>query len=86
MPYLTHWEKEGLQKGLKQGKQEGKQEGLREAVLAALEERFGAVPEPVEQAVRSVSDPGLLSELLRLAIRAPSLEAFEAELRARVGG
>jgi len=86
MPYLTHWEKEGLQKGLKQGKQEGKQEGLREAVLAALEERFGAVPEPVEQAVRGVNDPGLLSELLRLAIRAPSLGAFEAELRARVGG
>ena len=82
MPHLTVWERRGLEKGLKEGLKEGKQED----VLAVLEERFGGVPGPVEQAVRAVSDPGLLSELHRQAIKTESLEAFEAVLRERAVG
>jgi NhaP-type Na+/H+ or K+/H+ antiporter len=52
-------------------------------VLAALEERFGAVPAAVEQAVLAVTDPGLLSQLLRQAVKVPTLEALEALLRER---
>lgn len=65
---------------------EGEGKGRQESILAALEERFGSVPEALETVVRTVSDVDALSELHRLAIRAPSLEAFEAALRARTGG
>ena len=86
MPHLTVWERRGMEKGLKEGKEEGLKEGKQEDVLAVLEERFGGVPGPVEQAVRAVSDPGLLSELHRQAIKTESLEAFEAVLRERAVG
>jgi len=65
---------------------EGRVEGKQEDILAALEERFGGVPGRVETAVREVHEPDQLSELLRQAIRVASIEAFEAELRARSGG
>ena len=71
MPHLTVWERKGIEKA------------QREAVLAALDERFGAVPAQIEQTVRSVSDPDILSQLLRQAIKAPTLEAFDAVLRER---
>ena len=86
MTHLTVWERRGMEKGIEKGRQEGIEEGRQEDILAALEVRFGAVPGPIDQAVRAVSDAGLLSDLLRQAIKASSLEAFEAVLRERAIG
>ena len=74
MPYITSAERLG---SLGQARQD---------VLQALEVRFGAVPEPVRQAVLQVSDLDLLSGLLRRAILVESMVAFEEELGARAGG
>jgi len=81
--YIAEGEEKGRQEGEKKGREEGEKKGR---ILAALELRFGEVPRELEGAVRELDDLDVLSELQGLAIRAPSLEAFEAELRTRVGG
>jgi len=56
------------------------EEGLRDDVLAALEVRFGAVPEALAEQVRRRQGRSGLEGLLRRAIVVESLEAFAREL------
>ena len=98
MPYMTVWERRGIEQGLAEGKQqglvEGKQQGLAEgeargmqqAVIGTLELRFKSVAQRTRQTVQQEKDLDRLRELLRQAINAESLEAFEAELFAGKDG
>ncbi len=68
MPYVTSFERLAIQKGIvNRG---------REDVLDALETRFAAAPEPIEQRVNQIADEQLLKSLLRQAILVKSLEDF----------
>ncbi len=70
----------GREEGLEQGLEQGRVEGLRDDVLAALEVRFGAVPEALAEQVRQRRGRSELEGLLRCAIVVASLEAFAREL------
>ena len=92
MPHITLFEelalKEGLKKGLVEGRQEGLVEGLekgilqtaREAVLDVLDTRFGQVPASVRERVNDIGSEPRLKDLLRRAVRASSLDEFQAAL------
>ncbi len=73
---------EGRTKGLEEGRAKGVAEGLLEArrqdVLEALEARFGAVAERVREQVLGLTDEADLRQAHRLAITAPTVEAFWA--------
>ena len=77
MPIVIDLEKDpayhaGLEKGLIAD--------ARELVLEALEERFGVVPEDIRQRVNAIEDRSVLKSLLRLAIRAGSIDEFREGL------
>jgi hypothetical protein len=88
MPHITLFEelalKEGLEKGLEKGLVEGRQEGIvqtaREAILDVLDTRFGQVPDSVHERVNAIGSEPTLKNLLRRAVRTPSLEEFQAAL------
>ena len=65
---------------LEEGRQAGREEGLRDDVLAALEVRFGVVPEALAEQVRQRRGRSELEGLLRRAIVVESLEATGREL------
>ena len=65
---------------LEEGRQAGREEGLRDDVLAALEVRFGAVPDALAEQVRRRRGRPELGGLLRCAIVVASLEAFARKL------
>jgi len=79
---------EGRLEGLLEGRQEGRQEGLekgilqtaREAIIDVLDTRFDHVPESVRERVSAIGSETTLRELLRRAVRTPSLEEFQAAL------
>ena len=71
---------EGLEEGLEQGLEQGREEGLRDDVLAALEVRFGVVPESLAEQMRQRRGRSELEGLLRRAIVVESLEVFAREL------
>lgn len=77
MTYVTSFERFGIKKGLKQGRLDN----AKESVLEALEVRFGAVPESIKDAIDGIPDIGVCKKLLQEAIRAASLEDFDAELK-----
>ena len=88
MPHITLFEelalKEGLEKGLLEGRQEGLEKGLiqnaREAIIDVLDTRFDHVPESVRERVSAIGSETTLKELLRRAVRTPSIEEFQAAL------
>ncbi len=49
-------------------------------VLAALESRFGELPPALAEEIRSVTDDGRLTDLIRKAASAPDLDTFRKEL------
>src|SRR5206468_5847783 len=59
MPYLTSFERRGIQKG----REEGVVLGLRRAVLSALQVRLGGVPDPIREAIEAVDDAARLEAL-----------------------
>jgi len=69
------------QQGYRQGLKQGLKQGHYESILRTLQVRFGTVPAALEQSVRIVCDSEVLSDLFVLAIRAPTLQTFEAHLR-----
>ena len=71
---------EGVEQGRVEGLEQGREEGLRDDVLAALEVRFGVVPEALAEQVRQRRGRPELEGLLRRAIVVESLEAFAGEL------
>ena len=92
MPHITLFEElalkegleKGIQKGLEKGLVEGRQEGIvqtaREAILDVLDTRFGQVPNSVRERVNAIGSEPTLKNLLRQAVRTPSLEEFQATL------
>ena len=76
MPHITLFEelalKEGLEKGIVQN--------AREAILDVLETRFGQVPDSLRERVNTIGSEPTLKNLLRRAVRTPSLEEFQATL------
>ena len=80
MPYITSIERLAKEEGWQEGRQEGRQEGFLQArrvdILAALEARFGSLPQALRERVQSVTDESALHQAFRTAITAPSLEQF----------
>ncbi len=69
MPYVTSWERRGLEQGLEQGREEGKREALRRIVQA----RFRSVPEAVEQRI-AAADRATLDQLIERAGVVPTVD------------
>ena len=59
---------------------EGKAEGKAEDVLLVLEQRFGAIPEPLQTKVGGIASTEQLDRLLRLAVVAVSLDDFATRM------
>jgi len=74
------WYLEGIEKGFAQGIEKGIEKGLvldaQELVIEALEERFGYVDDLLKGEIKAIQSRDVLKRLLRLAVRAQSLEAF----------
>ncbi len=68
----------GEKRGIAKGLAKGLARGLAMSILAALDARFGRVSADVRGRVRAVRDEDRLNALLRLAVTAKSLAAFEA--------
>jgi hypothetical protein len=76
MPYVT--DMEALAR--KEGRNEGRIGTLQESVIDALEIHFDRVPEGLKEAIHEIQDEAHLRNLLRSAIKAPSIEAFAESL------
>jgi hypothetical protein len=81
MPIVIDFENDpAYKKGLDRGLIQGLVQEAQELVVEALEERFGSVPVSVKKKVMAIEDRGFLKALLREAIRAKSLRAFQKKL------
>ena len=79
VPYVTSFERIGLEKGLEKGLEQGRLETLRLILVA----RWGPLPPTLADRLRAaVTEPGF-EGLVEQATRAPSFEAFSAWLDAR---
>jgi len=76
--YHVQWKEEGLV----EGRAEGRRIVLREDTLADLAERFGSVPADVTDRVNASTDEPRLRALRKLALTAPTFDAFLVELLA----
>jgi len=71
---------EGLARGRQEGRQEGRAEGAMDLILEILTARFGAVPQEVRDAVRSIAGFERLRDLARAAARTTSIEEFRSQV------
>jgi flagellar biosynthesis/type III secretory pathway protein FliH len=63
MPYISSFERRGLERGLKEGREEGREQGREEGQRLALSrlvglqltKRFGNLPQPIESRIRNAS-------------------------------
>jgi len=76
MPYITSFERKGLEQGLEKGRLEGRLFAL----LDALDARFGEVPEALKKELENISDQQRLRELHRLAVTVKTLGEFQEDL------
>src|SRR5438477_9542496 len=60
MPYVTSFERLGIEKGRTQGRQEGLREGLLTGIEALLRSRFGERGVPLLAELSQVQDVGVL--------------------------
>ena len=67
---------EGFQTGINQGKNQGILEGKQEAILMLLREK-GSVSQALENCIKAQTDPILLDQWLKCAVRAEMPEEFE---------
>jgi predicted transposase YdaD len=81
MPYISSFERRGLERGRQEGRQEGRQVGLQEgrsSLLAMLlEERFGPLPPELAARLANAS-PSQLQAWGKAILDAPTLEAVFA--------
>jgi len=89
VPYVTTFERKGIEKGILLGRQEGIQQGLqqglqqgtlqksREMVIDILENRFQPVPKTLIIKIQALDDTWLLSKLFKKALSIESLVEFE---------
>ena len=76
MPFITSFERDGIEQGLK----EGSLQTSRKDISKVLEVRFSAVPDNVTATLDGIEDTTWLEQLLRRAVTVASLEAFEQVL------
>lgn len=76
---------EGKEKGREEGKQEGREgglyEGKRDAVLEVIQERFDQIPPGVNDLISGATDGATLDAMLRVAVRAQTVEKLTHRLR-----
>ena len=72
---LTEGEKRGLAEGERKGRAEGEQKGRGLSVLALLEE-LGQIPSSLREKIMSQQDTNVLTDWLKAAAAASSLEDF----------
>ncbi len=80
MPHITLFEELALKEGLEKGLEKGIVQNAREAILDVLDTRFGQVPDSLRERVNTIGSEPTLKNLLRQAVRTPSLEEFQATL------
>ncbi|NER34149.1 MAG: hypothetical protein F6J93_08920 [Oscillatoria sp. SIO1A7] len=80
MPFITSFERDGIEQGLRQGLKEGTLQTAREDIGDVLEARFSVVPDNLTATLDGIDDKAWLKQLLKRAAIAPSLEAFEQVL------
>jgi predicted transposase YdaD len=61
MPYITTWERRGIEKGLQQGLQQGLQDGESNLLIHMLKRRFGQLSDELTSKVKSLPIPELES-------------------------
>lgn len=77
--WTQEWKQEGFQEGIEKGKELQKEqvvETLRGVLLAALEQRFGPLPEETQRQVEAIASVEALAKLIALSGTAPSLESL----------
>jgi flagellar biosynthesis/type III secretory pathway protein FliH len=84
MEWTRQWEQEGFQKGHERGLEEGRQEErqkdlaeARSALVEAIEQRFGPVPEIIRQRIAAMGSVREIVLATARAATAPSLDALE---------
>jgi hypothetical protein len=68
---------EGRKSGREEGREIGREEALQQTLLEILRERFGSVPEPVEQTILALHNEQRLRAIIRQSIRATSLDELQ---------
>jgi hypothetical protein len=68
---------EGKAEGKAEGEAQGRLDEARELLQGLLEEKFGAVPEPIRQRIQATTDLARLHAAARRVIRLGSLDAFD---------
>jgi flagellar biosynthesis/type III secretory pathway protein FliH len=71
---------QGAAKGRTEGEEKGRQEGEALAILTVLESRVGRDAERLRERLFAIRDHGRLLELLVIATKVDSIEAFERAL------
>jgi hypothetical protein len=61
MPYMSYFERKFRDEGRQEGRQQGSIEGRRGMLSALLEERFGALPNPLRDRLADAGDEQLLA-------------------------
>ena len=80
MQYVTAIERKGIEQGIEQGVEQGIIQSTRENILEVLALRFQEIPDELAGQLDEIDDVAWLKELLKLAVTAPSLEAFTRNL------
>ena len=87
---------QGLQQGIEQGWEQGWEKGLqkgkvlayleksRDAVLEVLRTRFIIIPDETVFALDGITQPAMLSDLLKQAVLTNSLQEFNDVLREKI--
>jgi flagellar biosynthesis/type III secretory pathway protein FliH len=78
MEWTREWEQEGFEKGRQEGRQEGREKDLEEArsaLMEAIEQRFGPVPEVIRQRIATMSS---LREIMLVATRVATIPSLDA--------
>ncbi|HKI04710.1 MAG TPA: Rpn family recombination-promoting nuclease/putative transposase [Thermoanaerobaculia bacterium] len=75
MEWTRQWEQEGFQKGLKEAREKDLEEA-RSALLEAIEQRFGPIPEVIRQRIAAMGSPREIVLATVRAATAPSLDAL----------
>jgi hypothetical protein len=80
MPYISSFERRGLERGLKQGLEQGleqAQQAISRLIALQLAKRFGPIPHAVEERLRQAS-PAQLQAWGEAVVDAPTLESVFA--------
>ena len=81
MPSLAQkWIDQGMQQGMQKDMQQDMVRQAREMVLDALETRFGNYPLHFGEKIVQMTDREKLKQILRMVVRAESLEEVEKEI------